>query len=103
MPREKGGARKAGGATGASDDDGTSLTLTQRIEAAQDQAAAAASHAAALREQLMEQEHFPGGEAHQQGVLHRPQGGSAVIRTRTVPNQEKKETHTRARPARPVF
>ena len=48
MPREKGGARKAGGAMGASDDDGTSLTLTQRIEVAQDQVAAAASHVAGV-------------------------------------------------------
>ena len=59
MPREKGGARKAGGGTracSAMDDDGTGLT--QRIEAAQDQAAAAASHAASLREQLMEQPNF---------------------------------------------
>ena len=53
MAREKQVARKAGGGTracSAKDDDGTSLT--QGIEAAQEQAAAAASHAAALREQL---------------------------------------------------
>ena len=53
MARNKQVARKAGGGTracSAMDDDGTGLT--QRIEAAQDQAAAAASHAAALWEQL---------------------------------------------------
>ena len=59
MARNKQVARKAGGGTracSAMDDDGTGLT--QRIEAAQDQAAAAASHAASLREQLMEQPNF---------------------------------------------